>query len=177
MQLKTSWSQNPKALTSSSGFTLLEVLTVVFIVAILAAIAIPSWLSWINKLTLNKAQDKIYSALLEARNTAVQKKAIYQISFRDVNGITQWLIHHTSVTPTETSAWQSLDAAVTIDEDFTTFYQTPGPGFWRMQFNDKGHANGQLGRVTISLKNGSNEHRCVIVSTILGVMREEDDCD
>lgn len=175
MQNQT-WSL-PHKTSPPSGFTLLEVLLVVFIIGILAAVGIPSWLAWVNRLKLATAQDKVYTGLLEAKSKAKQQKITYQISFRDNNGLAQWVVHPASITPTQDSGWQSLDAEVKIDSNHTTFYQTPATGFWRMQFNHKGHANGQLGRVTLTLENNSNQHRCVFVSTLLGAMREDEDCE
>ena len=44
-----------------------------------------------------------------------------------------------------------------------------------MQFNYKGNTNGQLGRITLSLRSGGTAKRCVFVSTLLGGMRTAKD--
>ena len=154
----------------SNGFTLLELLVVIFIISILAAIGIPSWLSLLDNTRVKTAQSTLYSAMLSAKTKANQQKIIYQVSFREQNGVAQWAVHP-AITNSNDASWQSLDASVQIDTNETTFYQYRSTGVWRMQFNHKGHANGQLGRVTVSLRNGGRKKRCVFVSTLLGALR------
>ncbi|MCT7955983.1 GspH/FimT family pseudopilin [Laspinema palackyanum] len=160
----------------ANGFTLLEVLIVVFILAILAGIGIPSWLNWVNTLRLNSGQNQIYSALRQAQSQATSNKDIYQVSFREMNDRAQWAVHPSSATPTAQD-WQNFNSFVKIDESKTTLYKYASTGVWRMQFNPKGHANGRLGRVTVRLRNSnSNKQRCVFVSTLLGAMRKTEKC-
>ena len=163
-----------KAKLLLDGFTFLELLLVVFIISILAAIGIPSWLLLLNNTRLNTAESTLYSAMLSAKNKATQQKIIYQVSFREQNDLAQWAVHP-ATTNSNDAVWQSLDPSVQIDADETTFYEYSATGIWRMQFNHKGHANGRLGRVTVSLRNGGSKKRCVFVSTLLGVLRREEE--
>lgn len=164
-------SKHESVNSRTAGFTLLEILIVVFIIGTLAAVGIPSWLSLINAMRLKTAQAQVYSVMQEAKSKAKQQKITYQASFRDVNNMAQWSVHPASVTPSETQ-WQSLNSRIKIDAPETTLYQSPITASWRMQFNYKGHANGQLGRLTVSNRNGSStKKRCVYVSTLLGAMR------
>ena len=142
----------------------------VFMISILAAIGIPSWLSLLNTTKVNNARSTLYSAMLQAKSKAMQQKVIYQVSFREQDGLGQWAVHPETTNP-EDAVWQSLDESIQIDADETTFYQHPSTGVWRMQFNAKGHANGRLGRVTVSLRDSGNKKRCVFVSTLLGALR------
>lgn len=142
----------------------------VFMISILAAIGIPSWLSLLNTTKVNNARSALYSAMLQAKSKAMQQKIVYQVSFREQDGVAQWAVHPETTNP-EDVVWQSLEPSVQIDADETTFYQHPSTGIWRMQFNHKGHANGRLGRVTVSLRDSGNKKRCVFVSTLLGALR------
>lgn len=154
-----------------SGFTLIEVLLVVFIVSLLAAIAVPSWLSLLSTMRVNHAQSILYSAMLKAKSQATQQKVIYQVSFREENNTAQWAIHPVGINPLD-AVWHDLNPAVKIDAAETTLYKHPATGVWRVQFNHKGHANGQLGRVTVSLRDSGKKKRCVFVSTLLGALRQ-----
>ncbi len=157
--------------TSNSGFNLLENLIIVFMMGIFSAIAVPSWLSFINHHRLTTSIDRIYWAMQTTREEAKRSKEIWQISFRDQNNTVQWAIHRRDGTPTEPQ-WITLDQNVQIDSTETTLYQNQTTKIWRMQFDHKGRANGQLGRVTLSLRNGSPAKRCVFVSTLLGTLRK-----
>ncbi|HEY9864123.1 MAG TPA: prepilin-type N-terminal cleavage/methylation domain-containing protein [Candidatus Obscuribacterales bacterium] len=161
-----------RSLTSSdSGFTLIEQLIIILIIGVLSAIAAPSWLGFINNQRLNTSIDRIYWAMQTTRAEAKLNKETRQISFRDQNNTVQWAIHRPDETPTE-NQWTILDQGVQIDEAETTLYQNKTTKIWRMQFDYKGRANGQLGRVTISLRNGSTAKRCTFVSTLLGTLRK-----
>lgn len=149
---------------STKGFTLTELLLVISLIGILGAIAIPSWLNLSQNQKVKNAQNTLYSAMLTAKSYATQKKVTYQVSFREQDDIAQWSIHSAKSEPTE---WHSLAKSVEIDDQETTFYEKDG--VWRIQFNYKGHVNGQLGRITLSI-NGEKKH-CIFGSTLIGAMR------
>lgn len=157
---------------TTTGFTLLENLVIVFMIGILTAIAAPAWIGLTRRVALNSANDQIYMALRQAQSRAKQQKITVQVSFRQQDNRAQWAIHPAN-TPPETAIWYSLDSAVEINAAETTLYKYPTGTLWRMQFNHKGHANGRLGRITVSVRNSSlPDKRCVFVSTLLGAIRK-----
>ena len=174
----------------NQGFTIVELLSVIAIVAIITAIVGTSGLMFINSQRLNVAIDQVHRAMQEAKSNAVRDSLTWQVSFREgVDGdgtqVTQWAIHKATISPHQAD-WQNLHPTVRIvDWDLldstneTTFYRyTTGinAGTWRIQFNYKGNTNGQLGRIAIGLRsegydNSNRKLRCVLASTLIGVMR------
>ncbi|MGB3639554.1 MAG: type II secretion system protein [Rivularia sp. (in: cyanobacteria)] len=115
--------------TSSSGFTLLEVLVAIVIVGILSAIIGPSWLGFINIQHLNKANDNVFSALQEAQRQAKKTKRGYSVSFRKNNkntNIVEYAIYPTKnifdekdkdVDPDDVKIWKPLGEELGINPE------------------------------------------------------------
>ncbi|MGB3557497.1 MAG: type II secretion system protein [Geitlerinemataceae cyanobacterium] len=154
--------------SSTKGFTLIEALVVSLMMGILAAIMAPSWIALKDRQTLNTAQDAVFLAMREAQAQALQTKEPWQASFRENQSVVQVAVHSAKADP-NTAPWQSLDPAVRLDEE-TTLRESGGVR--QIRFNYRGHVNGQLGRVTLSIKNGGTTKRCVITSTLLGALRK-----
>lgn len=95
---------------STSGFTLLEVLVAVIIIGILSAIATPSWLAFVNRQRINKANDSILLALQDAQRKAKKRKLSYSVSFQTANQIPQIAVYP-GITPIN---WQNLGADLDI---------------------------------------------------------------
>lgn len=66
---------------SCSGFTLIEVLTVVAIVAIISAIAIPNYIEWSRAAKLRSAVNDLTSDLAMARLRAIKGGAPVKVTF------------------------------------------------------------------------------------------------
>jgi prepilin-type N-terminal cleavage/methylation domain-containing protein len=167
--MQTRWQLTAQAVKfTNTGFTLIEILIVVVLIGILSAIAAPSWLGFVNIQRLNTAQGQIYRAMREAQSNAKRDKIIWQVSFQEINLVPHLAIHRRDSTPT-VAHWQSLGDQIRIDQSETTLYDSNG--IWRVQFNDRGNTNGQMGKITLKTQHNSKLKRCVIISTLIGAMR------
>jgi len=64
-----------------SGFTLVELMTIIGIIAILFTIAIPNYIGWLPKYRLGSAARDLLSAMQHARLTAVKNNSDVQVKF------------------------------------------------------------------------------------------------
>lgn len=148
----------------------------IIIIGILAAITVPSWLGFVNTVRLNTAQQEVYLAIRQAQSQAIKNKLNWRVSFREQNGIVQWVVHpSTTVNPADYT-WNNLDPNVRLDAETTL--QQPNGG--HIQFDSRGNVNPPLRRITLSSRNGGKAKRCVYISTTLGAIRtgkEHDEAD
>lgn len=153
---------------STAGFTLFELIVAVGIVGILSAMVAPIWFSFVQRQSLNIAQNQIYRAMQEAKSNAKLQKVTWQFSIRKTDDVVQWAVHSTSVSPAKTQ-WNNLDK--NIDLDAETTLQESG-GVRKIEFNYQGNVTkSRLGRVTLSTRHGGKIKRCVFVSTLIGTLR------
>jgi prepilin-type N-terminal cleavage/methylation domain-containing protein len=164
-----------------SGFTLFEALIVTVIIGILSTIAAPNWLTFLQRQRLDVAKREVFQGMRTAQRKANQEKNTWQVTFREANQIVQWRIDPdpNSICDSETG-WKNLDSRITLDTENVTFPSVSGTDndCWRVQFDAKGRAIGEdgfyNGKITLSARNIDNKE-CVIISTFLGAMREDQD--
>ena len=152
------------------GFTLLEAIVTVAMIGIISAIAAPSWLAYLNVQRLNSARSEAVSALSQARTQAIQRHVPYEAGFRQQNQQAQWAIYPVGADP-KGQDWKNLNDGVKLLETADTTFAKKD-GVYRIQFNHRGEVNGQLGRVTFASVSGGQTKRCVVVSNLLGTVRE-----
>ncbi len=150
---------------------------------IVSAIVVPAWFGFMDRISLNIAQDQIYRAMREAQSQAKLQKVTWQVSIRESDRVVQWAVH-----PAESGEfiplgvrWNNFEPNIRIDKEkndkgeYEITLDSPGrktvTGPWRVQFNDRGNTNGQLGRVTLQTIHTGRMKRCVIVSTLIGTLR------
>ncbi len=182
---------------SNKGFTMAELLVVLFIISLLGAIAVPNWLTFINTRHLNVAQNEVYHAMRQAQSQAIKQKLTWQASFRENNGVVQWTVHRAETVNFIPDAvkkndkiWYGFHPSIRVYQDKnnkgnfeTTLADETSPPMWRVMFNHQGcpiYKVGDectktslraLGQITLHNPNIPQVQRCVYVSTVLGAMR------
>ncbi|MEH1998096.1 MAG: type II secretion system protein [Nostoc sp.] len=98
------------------GFSLIELVIVIFMIGILSAIAAPSWLAFVNRQQINKASDAVLAALQDTQRQAKNKKLSYSISFQK-NTTSQNVEVAIYNTNAGISTWKPLGADVGVSSD------------------------------------------------------------
>ncbi len=185
----------------SKGFTLTEVISVVSVISITSAIAVPSWLAFISRQRLRTSITQVYWAMQTARSNARAQRISWQASFRQQDGVSQWVIHPANVPPANLSdaAWSNLASGVEIDDQqangrgkLETTLPKVNPAtnqvkqsgsVYRVVFNYKAcpvynptdectqTSLRAKGRIGLRHQYLPKQKRCVIVSTVLGAIR------
>ncbi|EAW35927.1 Tfp pilus assembly protein FimT/FimU [Lyngbya sp. PCC 8106] len=205
----TSLSSTSK-IRNTTGYTIIEVLSVVTLISLFSAIAVPAWNGFVGRQQLRAGANRVYWAMRTAQSEAKRQKIAVQASFREQDNQVQWAVHRPNIPPNDLSdaAWESLPVGVLIDDqtqepqeedndqdekfgDETTLIRVDPKDnkvrnsgtVYRALFNYKGcpvykptdectqtslRAKGRLG---LKHKNLKNAKRCVIVSTLIGVVR------
>jgi prepilin-type N-terminal cleavage/methylation domain-containing protein len=181
-----------------AGFSLLELLFVIVIIGVFSAIAVPSWLGFASRQELQTAQSQTYWVMQTARRNAKRDKRAWQVTFRKQDDRIQWTLHLPETVPDDlpSSAWTDFDGGIDIDANETTLKKvkadtnlvtTAETHHYRTLFNYKGcpvyypqdncsQTNlGAKGRITFKHDHLEGVRRCVIVSTLLGVVRKGED--
>lgn len=167
------WSQLLRRRSSVSGVTLVEVLGVLAIVGILMAIVAPGWVAYAEGRSLSAAQDAVLQNLRLTQSEAKRTRRIWQMSARSTSQGVELAVHPASAS-VHLADWQPLDPTVRLDTDETTVQRDRTQGIYQVQFNATGRVNGSLGKITLTTGQGQ-KRRCVVISTLLGVIRKAAD--
>lgn len=152
-----------------SGFTLLEFAVVIAILGTIMAVAAPGFIGFLSRYQVNATAQKAYQAIRMAQRDAVQKRSEWQFSLREKGDHWEWASHPKSLDPSQVSVWEPLDNRVTLDLANTTFVDKDN--VYYLRFDYQGDITYRLGRLTFISKNGGSVKRCVVVSTLIGAMR------
>jgi type IV fimbrial biogenesis protein FimT len=164
------------------GFTLLEILTVIFIVAVLVGLAIPAFSSWVPDYQLKSAARDLLSNFQLAKLSAVKHNRNCTICFNaSANGeMYDYIVFIDENNDLEYDPGERLIAVVrwseygSVDYDFSkgggdglTFSNNDG-GLPTVAFKPNGlpvNNSGGLGMGTVSLTNGKGKKTSVILSS------------
>jgi prepilin-type N-terminal cleavage/methylation domain-containing protein len=117
----------------NAGFTMAEMIVVLFMIGILSVIAAPGWSAFINRQRLNQANGAVASVIQETRLQAKSTKGTYSISFRVNNNIPEYIIYPgipttTPITnPPADSVWIALGDTMTLRSREVFLYTNLNP--------------------------------------------------
>ncbi|MCH2050576.1 MAG: transcriptional regulator [Trichodesmium sp. ALOHA_ZT_67] len=192
---KTLLRNQPK--TSTTGFTIIELIVVLFIVVLFSVIAVPSYSAFINRQRTRTVNNGVFQALRSAQSDAKSTKVKKRLQFRyepdSDNDPPRFAIYHPD---DEDRLWTSLGAIGEIkpgmvklsvkecetknsdgnceaykdDEDGVIQFDNLGA----VEVDDQEPPQGLPFAVSVSMSKGDDFKRCVIIETILGSMRIEE---
>jgi len=117
----------------NAGFTMAEMIVVLFMIGILSVIAAPGWSAFINRQRLNQANGAVASVIQETRLQAKSTQGTYSISFRVNNNIPEYIIYPgipttTPITnPPANSGWIALGDTMTLKSREVFLYTNLNP--------------------------------------------------
>ena len=152
----------------TKGFTLVEVLAVIVIIGIMAGLAVPSGINIWARIQLDDAQNKVERALRTARTNAraslLGRAWVVGVDNSEPN-VPTLVIQDEQGLCDEPTPCQRLRL-----NNFVTVANTFNDG--RPVFESDGRAR-QLGRFVVSSTYSQGENRCVVVSTLIGTIRKD----
>jgi type IV fimbrial biogenesis protein FimT len=157
----------------NSGFTFLEMMTVIGIMGIIATIAIPHILGWLPRYRLGSAARDILSAMQYARLVAVKENVDVHVNFSPDDN--NFLIfadynsdnHQNSDEPTIRKG--KMPGGVTLEDASFSF------GYDWFQFNSRGLASGSGGTIRIVNKQNAESRIRVNRTGNSRILREDEE--
>ena len=127
----------------NSGYTLVEVLTVIAIIAIVAGIILPNVVAWLPKYRLSSGAEEIQSTLQLARLSAIKQNTSAAVAFNTVNHTFLMSINGQRVKK------GTMPAGIVIDS-----VTSPGS---QVEFDSRGLANGSTGSILVRNTQGGSK--------------------
>lgn len=202
LRLDKNYNSNQAFEQQDTGFSLLELIVVVLIIGALAGIIAPSWLTFVNRQKVNKANDIILAALQEAQRQAKIKKLSYSVSFQTKHEIPQIAVYPMVSQDTTPSNWRDLGAELGIKSgqlllgtnlktsqantaNTSITYASTTPVTITFDYMGTVPSFGSPLKVLVAVPKAgsttqpSDTKRCVILATLIGGMRTDKDsnCD
>lgn len=122
---------------ASQGFTLMELILVLFFMGLIAGLATPMVMSTLDRIELQSAARRIASTLAYARSEAVTHKTAFVFE-GDITGNQYWV---TNTRTDESSPATVLDKRVRLAQ-FSSGEETISDELFRIKFFPQGNSNG-----------------------------------
>lgn len=147
---------------SDSGFTLTEMIVTIIIIGVIAGIAAPNLLGLLNRNRVNEAARQIEGALTEAQRQAIRTGSQCSISIDEANKIIS-----NPAAPANGCLLSNrvLNDLIRLDSNL------PAAPNNTITFSGKGNITGTRPVLVVSIPNGTNLQRCVVIDSLLGSQR------
>ena len=134
----------------NSGFTLVEILTVIAIIAIVSSIVLPNVIAWLPRYRLNSGAEEIQSTLQLARLGAIKENTNATVTFDTANHRFLASVNGRTIRN------GTLPAGITIES-----VTSPSS---EVEFDSRGLANGSTGDIRV--KNSQGGEKTISVNIV-----------
>lgn len=151
--------QNNIDLKSDRGFTLLELMVVLFMIGIIAAIASPNFIGLLGRIKVSASLEQLLGAIRETQRQAMRQSKSCRVNIYPGNN---------TITATPNDCLlndRQIDSHVTIRSNF------PGSNP-NISFSHKGNTT-RMGTIVLS-SDLTDFQQCFVISLGLGIMRTGD---
>ena len=146
-----------------TGFTLIEILVTTILVGVIAAIASPNFIRLLNRNRINNAFGQLEGAIREAQKQAIRNGSLCTINMNVTNAASD---------PNSVAGGCLLSTRDFNDVSNEIQFYANQP---TITFSGKGNTTVVSPNepvFVISMSNGTNLHRCVVIENSLGTLRD-----